>query len=133
MKIRFLFAQAFALKLVFAAAVLAGNVICGSTGTAQAAPPATPNTAPALREIVGIWQGTLHIAAANRDLRIVNKISRDDKGELKVMDYSIDQGGQGLPANKATFEDGVLKYSIDPIEGKYEGKMSADGKALVGT
>ena len=27
----------------------------------------------------------------------------------------------------------MLKYSIDTIEGKYEGKMSADGKTIVGT
>jgi hypothetical protein len=76
--------------------------------------------------------GTLHIPQANRDLRIENKISKDDKGNLKVVDYSIDQGGQPLVANKASFDGGVLTYSIDRIGGKYEGKMSPDGKnALV--
>ncbi len=75
----------------------------------------------------------LHIAAANRDLRIVNKISKDDKGQLKVIDYSIDQGGRPMVASSASFEDGVLKFSIDFIQGKYEGKMSADGKTISGT
>jgi hypothetical protein len=92
--------------------------------------PATP--APAM-DIVGIWQGTLHIPQANRDLRIENKISRDDKGNLKVVDYSIDQGGQPLVANKASFDGGVLTFSIDRIGGKYEGKMSPDGKTITGT
>jgi hypothetical protein len=101
---------------------------------AQAPPPPPPQAQPAAspRDIVGIWQGTLHIAQANRDLRIVNKITKDDKGALKVMDYSIDQSGQGFTATSASFEDGVLKYSIDPIGGKYEGKISADGKTITG-
>lgn len=98
----------------------------------QAAAPATaPPASPT--DIVGIWQGTLHIAQANRDLRIENKISRDDKGNLKVVDYSIDQGGQPLVANKASFEGGVLKFTIEAIGGSYEGTMSADGKTLTGT
>lgn len=97
--------------------------------------PASPekSAAPSPRDIVGTWQGTLHVPAANRDLRIVNKITKDDKGQLKVVDYSIDQGGRPLVATSASFEDGVLKYSIDFIQGKYEGKMSPDGKTIAGT
>jgi uncharacterized protein (TIGR03435 family) len=93
----------------------------------QAAAPA------AAQDIAGTWQGTIHIAAANRDLRIVNKVAKGDGGALKLMFYSIDQGPQGFAATKTTFEGGVLKYSIDIIEGSYEGKMSADGKSITGT
>jgi len=50
-----------------------------------------------------------------------------------VVDYSIDQGGQPLVANKASFEGGVLKFMIDAIGGSYEGTVSADGKTLTGT
>ncbi len=56
----------------------------------------TPAAAPD-HDIVGTWQGTLHVAAADNhpaiDLRIVNKITKGDDGKLKVSDYSIDQGG----------------------------------------
>jgi uncharacterized protein (TIGR03435 family) len=79
-----------------------------------------------------VWQGTLHIAQANRDLRTVNKITKDANGEIKVVFYSIDQGGAALPVSKASFEGGVLKYSIEMIGGTYEGKMSADGKTITG-
>ena len=117
------------------AAFLATLITISFPVFAQAPPPPPSQAQPAAspREIVGIWQGTLHIAQANRDLRIVNKISKDDKGALKVMDYSIDQPGQGMTATTASFEEGVLKYSIDPIGGKYEGKMSVDGKTITGT
>ena len=70
----------------------------GQVANAQAAPaPAQAGQSPATlvssTDIVGIWQGTLHIPQANRDLRIESKISKDDKVNLKVVDYSIDQGG----------------------------------------
>lgn len=93
--------------------------------------PASP--AQSAQDISGIWQGTLHIPQANRDLRIVNKISKNDKGELKVLDYSIDQGGMALPASKASFEGGVFKYSIEQIGGAYQGTISPDGQTITGT
>jgi uncharacterized protein (TIGR03435 family) len=122
------------------AALLAGS---GAPVKAQAAPaspaaqsapaPAQAAAAPASpTDIVGIWQGTLHIAQANRDLRIENKVTRDSKGNLKVADYSIDQGGQALIADKASFEGGVFKYAIEGIGGSYEGTMSPDGKTIAG-
>jgi uncharacterized protein (TIGR03435 family) len=104
-----------------------GNLV--SSQTPAAAPQAPAASA---QDIVGVWQGTLHIAQNNSDLRIVNKITKDDKGALKVIDYSIDQGGTPLAASKASFDGGVLKYSIELISGTYEGKMSADGKNIAG-
>ncbi len=105
---------------------------------AKAQAPAANQAATAAPDhgIVGTWQGTLHVpAAANHpaiDLRIVNKITKGDDGKLKVMDYSIDQGGGGMTASSASFEDGVFKYGIQAIDGSYEGKISADGKSITG-
>jgi uncharacterized protein (TIGR03435 family) len=97
-------------------------------GAAQATTPAVP---PTTQDIVGTWQGTLHIPNG-KDLRIVNKVTRDSKRELKVVDFSIDQGWQGMAASSATFQDGVFKYAIASINGSYEGKTSADGNTITG-
>jgi len=98
------------------------------------APAASPAPAPgATHKIDDTWQGTLHIPQANRDLRIVVKVSKDDKGELKVSNYSIDQGGGEMKADSASFQDGEFKFAIQGIDGKYEGKMSGDGKSIAGT
>jgi hypothetical protein len=93
MKVRFFFARGLAGIILPAGALFVGSSICGSAALGQAAAtgkatPSTPpgETTPAMRDIVGTWQGTLHVAAMNRDLRIVNKITKDDKGVLKVMD-----------------------------------------------
>ena len=98
--------------------------------------PAQPAQAPAApvispQGIEDTWQGTLHVP--EHDLRIVMKISRGDKGQLKVSNYSIDQGGGEMQASSASFEDKELKFAIDMIDGKYEGRLSSDGKSISGT
>ena len=105
---------------------------------AQNATPGAQTAAPAAQaasgqDILGTWQGTLHIAQANKDLRTVVQIAKTDTGGYRATLYSIDQGGQPIVANKAGFEGGVLKFSIEAIGGSYEGKMAADGKTIAGT
>jgi len=76
------------------------------------------------------WQGTLHIP--QHDLRIVLKVTKTPTGALKAVNYSIDQGGQPIPVTTIVFQDNELKFSIDPIDGTYDGKMSPDGKSIAG-
>jgi beta-lactamase regulating signal transducer with metallopeptidase domain len=56
--------------------------------------------------IVDTWQGTLH--AGEQNLRTVLKISKDDKGALKLAFYSIDQGGQPISASSVSFDGGCF-------------------------
>ena len=110
-----------------------GSTYCNQVRAQSAAATPPPAAAPAKpdQSIVGDWQGTLH--APQKDLRIVVKITQAKPGGMKVVLYSIDQGGQAIPASSANFGGGVLKYAIEFIDGSYEGKMSADGKSIAGT
>jgi uncharacterized protein (TIGR03435 family) len=103
--------------------------------SAQAAPQAAPQTAaPAAaanpKDIADTWQGMLH---AGQDLRLVAKISKDDKGAYKAVFYSIDQGGQPLNADSTTLDGSTVKFEIKMIGGTFEGKLSGDGKTIDGS
>ncbi len=120
-------------RLASFAAVAAIAILMAANGAAAsaqaaAAPAATANLQAVAQDVVGIWQGTLH---AGKDLRCVVKISKSSTGYTAQF-YSIDQTPQPIPVTKATFADGTLQLSIDAIGGKYEGKMSADGKTIAG-
>lgn len=81
------------------------------------------------QDITGNWQGTLHAGA---DLRVVIKISKVDGGGLNAVLYSIDQGGQPVPATVAR-QGPTVKISVPAIGGAYEGKLDSDGNLIVGT
>lgn len=113
--------------LAWTMGLVLGACVSGQTwAQAQAAAPKDAGG------IVGTWQGTLH-APGGHDLRTVLKISKDEKGALHAMFYSIDQSGQGIPTSSISFDSGTLKYGIEFISLKYEGKMSADKNSISGT
>jgi uncharacterized protein (TIGR03435 family) len=94
---------------------------------------ALPGGALLAQDITGTWQGTLSIAAAKQDLRIVLKISNGDAGALKAVLYSIDQGGGPGMAGSATVQGPNVKVTVPGIGGTYEGKLDSDGVNLTGT
>jgi hypothetical protein len=81
------------------------------------------------RDIADTWQGTLH---AGKDLRAVIKIAKANSGGYKAAFYSIDQGDTPFPVTNLTLEGNTVKYSIKAFDLSYEGKLSADGKMIVG-
>lgn len=85
------------------------------------------------QDISGDWQGTLH--AVQGPLRTVLKISKSDDGGWNALMYSIDQGPDhgGIRINSITLQGSILRYSIDRINGSYEGKLSADGTSIAGS
>jgi uncharacterized protein (TIGR03435 family) len=95
-----------------------------------AAAPAQATTPAAAQSFEGTWQGTLH---AGQDLRIVTKISKADAGGYSAILYSIDQGGQPLPFDKVAVDGSSITMTLKLIGGKYEGKLSGDGKTIAGT
>ncbi len=83
----------------------------------------------AANRLADTWQGTLTL---DKGLRIVLKIT--PAGDpYKATLFSIDQGGDGIPVSKITLDGSTVTMTITQIDGKYEGKLSPDGKAITGT
>lgn len=82
----------------------------------------------------GTWQGALKVPQApNGELRTVLRISVTDADKLAAQFYSIDQGGQPIAATTITANGSNLKMTFVPMNGTYEGKLSADEKTITGT
>ena len=88
-----------------------------------------PGSAAYAQSVTGTWQGTLN---PGKELRIVLTISSAPTGTLTAMMYSIDQGGQGIPASPVTFQGNTLRFEISAIGGTYAGQLSANGNSIVG-
>jgi uncharacterized protein (TIGR03435 family) len=94
------------------------------------APDRRSETAPPPHDIADTWQATLH---AGRDLRVVIKIEKDDKGTYKGTFYSLDQsGGQPLNLDSVTLNGSEVKISFKLAAATIDGKLSADGKTIDG-
>lgn len=83
------------------------------------------------QDIAGDWQGTLK--AGGQELRLIVKIGESASGGWKATLYSIDQSPNPIPVSAVTLLGGNLKLNIEAVRGTYEGKVSADGNAVVGT
>lgn len=83
------------------------------------------------KDLAGTWQGTL--SAGSAQLRIVMKISKDDKGAFSGTTYSIDQGGTPIAMGAINFSGSSVKIGIPAISGSYQGEMSSDGNSIKGT
>lgn len=81
------------------------------------------------QDIVGSWNGALKITD-KMQLRIVINISQTENGYKSTLD-SPDQGVKGIPVNKTTFSDGILKFEVPAARIEYTGTLK-DGK-IVGT
>ena len=68
-----------------------------------------------------------------RDLRVVLKITRDEKGALSATMYALDQNGPPMAGSTVSFAGGTLRFVNVFPRLNYEGKMSADGNSISGS
>jgi uncharacterized protein (TIGR03435 family) len=81
------------------------------------------------QSLAGNWQGTLQ--AGPRSLRIIFAVSAADGGALRGVMYSIDQGGQGVPAT-VTAQGTAVRMVAAGANITFEGSLSADGNSING-
>ena len=81
------------------------------------------------QNLAGNWQGTLQ--AGPRSLRIIFAVSAGDGGALRGVMYSIDQGGQGIPAT-VTAQGTAVRMVAAGANITFEGSLSADGNSING-
>ena len=80
--------------------------------------------------LVGNWDGSLDAGAAQ--LRLVLHIKADSIGGYTATLDSVDQGANGIPVEKVSFEGNTLKLDIPAIHASYEGSLDKEGKTLTG-
>jgi uncharacterized protein (TIGR03435 family) len=85
------------------------------------------------QNIAGTWQGAIQPPQPQgRGLRIVLKISTTEADKLAAVMYSIDQQSPAIPATTFTRNGSTIKMTVTPLNGTYEGKVSADGNSIEG-
>src|SRR5580700_2216921 len=90
---------------------------------------ALQGTALQAQNITGDWQGTLEVP--QRKVRLIFKIGLEND-KLTATIYTVDQASPPIATTIA--QDGsTVKMTIPAINGKYEGKLSADGNSITGT
>jgi uncharacterized protein len=83
------------------------------------------------QDLAGDWQGTLKTGGG--ELRLVLHITKEPDGTLKATLDSVDQGANGIPVSAISLKGYQLNLSVDAVHGRYEGKLSSDGKTIAGT
>lgn len=106
---------------------MAGEIEMKRT-TAQAGAPSHAEAAP---KIAGDWQGKLN--AGGTELRLVLHIQAAPDGKLSATMDSVDQGAMAIPINSITLEGSKLKFSVDAVNGSYEGTVNSEISAVDGT
>jgi hypothetical protein len=79
------------------------------------------------QNITGTWQGPLKVP--QRDLRTVIKISLEDD-RLKAVMYSIDQGGQPVPASAISRDGAAVKMAVTAIRLRYPPSSRAGRRSV---
>jgi pimeloyl-ACP methyl ester carboxylesterase len=84
----------------------------------------------AAQDPAGDWQGTLKAGPA--ELRLILHITKDANGFKSTLD-SVDQGANGIPITTISLKESKLSFTVDSVNGSYQGDINAAGDAITGT
>lgn len=103
---------------------VAGVLSAAALGPVPAAAQEPPLVAAPLAPVVGIWQGALALPTG-QSLTLVFHVAVDEEGDLRATLDSPDQGAEGIPVERAAFDDGVLSLDLPAIAARFEGRVQA--------
>jgi pimeloyl-ACP methyl ester carboxylesterase len=86
-------------------------------------------------KIVGpeqVWEGKLNVGAG-LSMRIAVHVGKAAAGGLMAKMDSPDQGARGLKVDTITLDKATLAFEMKAIDGKFTGKLNAEGTEAVGT
>lgn len=78
----------------------------------------------------GAWQGKLQLPG--QELRIVFKISQDEKGQFSAKMDSPDQGATNIPVSAVTLNERAITLNIKSIGGMYKGILQDGNQTIQG-
>ena len=78
------------------------------------------------------WAGSLKIREG-LELQMVVNITTDKSGAKTATFDSPDQNATGIKIDSISLDKAKLSFEVKSIQGRYEGKLSKDGKEAVGT
>lgn len=81
------------------------------------------------QDLTGKWQGTVNTQPA---VHINLEISRLGNGVLEAS-LTIDDRSQRLPVESFSLKDSSVRFSSQVLASSYDGKVSADGKSIIGS
>lgn len=83
------------------------------------------------RDLAGSWQGTLAEGAKKR--RVVVEVAKGERGDWLATLHIIDQTYRRIPVDSISVNGSTLRFSVDSLQGSYDGKISGDGVSIYGT
>ena len=78
----------------------------------------------------GIWLGTLNAGGQMLRLQLHLRVGPAGVGNCAL--DSLDQGAPGIPCGNVQVSGDSLSFEVPAVQGKYVGKLSADGNTLTG-
>jgi fermentation-respiration switch protein FrsA (DUF1100 family) len=89
-----------------------------------------PLPKPASFTLEGHWSGSLQ--AGDAVLHLVLHISKSEDDSLRATIDSLDQGVYGIEVSSLAHENAALSFRVASVGASYEGKLSADRRAITG-
>lgn len=110
-----------------------GTLLLACSGAATLLGPSAlaAQDGPSRADLIGEWTGA--ISAGGQTLRLILNVDVGVNGSLRATLTSVDQANTVIPVDTIAIEEGTVTFSINAIDGSYEGTMNADGSAIDGT